>query len=104
MTILYKRNDYLEGNCTHQEYYAQFIVPSTYTFIKERIGMDTLRRSTNIHFNDVIRCIGSSKWIWDYTPIDLDKLRLANDFNSANTRTCVGKAAAKILLNMDKDK
>ena len=84
----------------HQEYYAQFVTPATIAFVKTHIGLQKLQASECPHLNDVVRMNGRYGWIWDRSPMNVQKLRDAGEVNieTASNRTCVGKAAARIIL------
>lgn len=87
----------------HQAFYAQFVTDETIDFIKSRIGIDKIKASKCHHLNDVVKMGASGGWIWDYSPLDLSKARQLgavgkHSYPSQATHTCVGKAAARMLL------
>ena len=47
------REDYLNGKCTHREYYAQFVTQEMKVRLKGYIGLDNLLKSRDEHLNDI---------------------------------------------------
>ena len=105
-SIKITRKEYMKdsGNL-HHTYYAQFITESTMHFVRERIGIEKLLTSKDKHFNDIIKHSrnGAGGWIWDFTPVNIELMRELGECHkgylpSQATYTCVGKAAARILI------
>lgn len=99
------RKEYMKNSSElFRPYYRQFVTSETLAFVKNRIGMEKLRRSTCEHLNDVVMWErGGRTWLWDHSPINLQLARelgevSPNALPSQSTRTCIGKAAARILL------
>lgn len=51
--MAFTRQQYMARECTHQEYYAQFVTPSIRGLVAAYIGTDMIKRSTDPHFNDI---------------------------------------------------
>jgi hypothetical protein len=90
----------------HHEYYLQFATLATFQFVRSSIGLEKLKASKDKYFNDVIRMPGTAdaRWIWDSSPMNLTLARELGEVDqkslpSKSTHTCVGKAAARKLLN-----
>ena len=84
----YTRQDYVEGKCTHREYYAQFVNGSVKRIVGDRIGMSKILASTNDNFNN----IPLSKWD-----------RLHGSFvgaKSLSDTVCIAKEAAQQLKEL----
>lgn len=47
------RQQYLDGKCTHSEYYGQFVTKGLKEDVKRWIGEDKILKSENEHFNDI---------------------------------------------------
>jgi hypothetical protein len=47
------RKQYLNGDITHREYYAQFITPEMVTDVRQGIGEELILASTDEHMNDI---------------------------------------------------
>jgi hypothetical protein len=47
------RQAYLDGFCSHREYYAQFVNDYIIAYVARQIGGQRLIESTNEHFNDI---------------------------------------------------
>lgn len=84
----------------HQKYFAQFVTEKTISFVHREIGVEKLLKSKCEYLNDVVRWrYGASRdWTWDFTPINTVLANELGENNSPATRTCVGKAAARIIL------
>lgn len=88
----------------HHAFYSQFVTDATLAFVKNQIGLERLRKCTDPHLNHVQGIqMTANGWIWDKSPIDLTLARELGAVSegclpSLATRTCVGKAAAKMLL------
>ncbi len=108
MSELITRVNYMANSTElHTKYYLQFAKESTYEFIEKSIGLDRIKRSKCPHLNDVVKQKPSGGWLWDNSPYDLEKMYLAGECSrgylpSLSSRTCVGKAAAKHLLSLEK--
>ena len=66
---MFTRKQYLNGECTHRQYYGQFVNAGTKARVLSGIGLEALKKSTDPHFNDiplnkwdnlVLHCPGSS--------------------------------------------
>lgn len=93
---VYTRKQYIQGDCTHREYYAQFITDEILVLVREGIGMEMILKSkqNEEHFNDIpLR-------VWDVLGnfIHTEQLRYkfarANDFVSKAGLVCILKQAA----------
>lgn len=88
------RQQYLDGDCTHEEYYAQFVTTGIIESVKHRIGEQRILASTDEHLND----IPLSMWDDLYPSIHLTcaaKLKQAGDGLSLAGAVCIAKAAAR---------
>jgi hypothetical protein len=82
----------------HHAYYSQFVTENTMHFVKDRIGLAKIRASKCKHFNDVVKMVGRRGWVWDFTPVNVALARQLGEGLSLSTHTCVGKAAARMLI------
>lgn len=94
------RTEYMENSSElHHAYYSQFVTPMTIAFVNSRIGLKRLQASTCEHLNDVVQWeLGGQTWLWDRSPINERLARELGEGLSRSTYTCVGKAAAKMIL------
>ena len=53
MKIEHTRADYRAGNCTHDEFYAQFVTPAILELVKSQIGEAKIKKSEDPNFNDI---------------------------------------------------
>lgn len=95
------RSDYMKNSSElHDAYYRQFVTPATISFVKDCIGLKRLQASTDLHLNDVVQWGGwrNQGWLWDSSPINEKLASKLGESLSMSTRTCVGKAAARMIL------
>lgn len=89
----------------HNAYYLQFATPATFQFVRSVIGLERLRKSKCKHFNDIgikhrySSQIGCSTWLWDSAPVNVALCRELGEGCSLSTHTCVGKAAARHIID-----
>ena len=76
--------------------------------MQDQIGIEKLRASKDGHLNDIVSHSngGAGGWIWDSSPCDIGLMREAGECSkgylpSQCAHTCVGKAAARIILERD---
>lgn len=50
---MFTRKQYLNKECTHSEYYAQFVTEGMRKMVIQRITLERLQRSTRESFNDI---------------------------------------------------
>lgn len=97
------RKDYLQATgdrwSIHRAYYAQFVTEMHRESVRRRIGLDTLRASTDHHhFNDI------PMKHWDalaQTPVPASvaaKMRELGDYPTLASETCIYKEAARQLV------
>jgi len=105
-TQYFDRNDYMQGKCSHQEYYSQFTTKAMQTHICNRIGKSRIEESTDKYFNDIYLKL------WDNLDaklfINKELYKLCNNVTyaeaarsnfmwSPSCNVCVLKAAASII-------
>ena len=89
--------DSSERKKIHQKYFAQFVTEKTFFFVHGEIGVEKLLKSKCEYFNDVVK-MQDWGWTWDLSPINTVLAKELGENSSQATRTCVGKAAARIIL------
>jgi hypothetical protein len=47
------RQQYMNGECSHREYFAQFVTPLITAEVLRSIGRDTIEKSIDEHRNDI---------------------------------------------------
>ena len=50
---MFNRDDYMSKRCSHREYYAQLVNDHIRGIVKRRIGVETIRKSEGVRFNDI---------------------------------------------------
>lgn len=49
----YTRAEYMAGNCTHDEFYAQFVTLSILELVRSQIGEAKIKKSQDPNLNDI---------------------------------------------------
>ena len=49
----YSRKQYMNKECSHRDYYGQFVTPSTVAIVVSVIGKENILNSTDPDFNDI---------------------------------------------------
>jgi hypothetical protein len=84
------RKMYLQGECTHREYYSQFVTDAIIRIVRNSIGMDAINNSKDEHMNDI------PLQLWDrLTHVIHCNFDAAGDFRTNSGCVCVLKEAAK---------
>jgi hypothetical protein len=50
---MFNRKQYMNHECTHDEYYSQFVNNAILSRVKSRVGEARIKGSTDPHFNDI---------------------------------------------------
>ena len=91
---MFTRKQRLANECTHSEYYAQFVTPAVTHTVLRQIGRDAIMESTDPHFND----IRLSKWdaLFPLVPANVaTKIRECGDYPTLAGMVCLAKEAAR---------
>lgn len=91
------RDQYLNGDVSHEEYYSQFVTAGTRQRVLRWIGLETLKKSTDESFND----IPLAQWDALAVPFSFGtakKLKEAGDYPTLAGGVCILKCAASQLL------
>lgn len=91
------RAQYLAGECSHREYYAQFVTPEIRKQVLARFPLKRLCQTSDQEHLNSIPLSG-----WDGLAYSMEgiaaPLRLADDFPTLCSRVCILKEAAKQLI------
>jgi len=104
------RTEYMnDSSSKHHEYYAQFVTESTKAYILRSLTIKDLKeaiKNGDKHFNKIkipFNNMGSGgDWWWDFAPLNTKLAHEMGEGISKSTHTCVGKAAARILVEESK--
>ena len=97
LIMIYTKEDYLNKNCTHRKYYAQFVTEDTKDRVKRNIGVDTLKEAyeEDEHFNS----IPLVNWdIISTKPRLKIPMETCNDYLTPAGAVCIFKEAARQLI------
>lgn len=91
----YTRQQYMSHECSHRDYYGQFVTEQVKSRVLRVIGKESIQASTDEHLNDIplrlwdaLGPVGNSAQ-WEATE---------GDWPSMAGRVCIYKEAAKQLL------
>jgi len=100
------KEQYRNKECTHREYYAQFVTPWVKRIVKDRFGIEQL---VNTPDQENLNTLTLSIWdglvplLWmDFEICGL--LKSANEWRTLGTGVCILKEAAKQLIEEAKQK
>lgn len=100
-SIEFTRKEYLNQECTYEQYYNQFLTPAIIAIVANRFSIDELKEAyqKNESFNSIpLAAWDSLAYALKNTPTGLGKkLRDAGDFLTLSGQVCVLKAAARKL-------
>lgn len=98
---MWTKYDLLNGNCTHEQYYTQFIAPRIVQIVAGMIGTDWIKSSKSSSFDD----IPAQRWLAVGTFLQTmlaPTFSKHGDFVSVYSAIIVAKYTAKIIKNTDK--
>ena len=86
------RSDYVNGNCTHREYYSQFVNGATRRAVGWILGVEAIGSSMDRSFNDIPlpRWDSFAGWL----PMAIG-FREVGDYPTLAGYVCVAKEAAR---------
>ena len=91
------RQDYLNSNCTHQEYYAQFVTQSILVGVKRSIGHSKIFNAfqTDKHLNNIELVRWDSLIYLTKNSDTINLLHEAGDYLTMAVNVCILKEAAR---------
>ena len=92
-SVKFTRQQLLDAECTHQQYYEQFLSLVSVQTVIENIGADRILKSTHPHFSG--SDIDLSEWeqIGSWLPANF---QAAGDTRTISGDVCLAKAAANL--------
>ena len=112
---MYTRNQYMNHEISHREYYAQFVNEQVKNLVIRFIGKERLLKSKDEHLNDIPLkdwdllggfVFRGSEMVMKPTtiePIDYKLIKEAGDGVSSATLVCIYKEAARQLIEKFKN-
>lgn len=97
----FTRLQYLNGDCSHSDYYSQFVTPSLRESVKNWIGEKDIMNSQNEHFNDIplARWDGFQQVVASI-PFGISaKMKELGDSLTLAGTVCIAKEAARQIKN-----
>lgn len=86
------RKEYLDGKCSHREYYGQFVNDNVKQMVIDTIGKNRILKSTDEHFND----ISLREWDNIGLPCGISELlKKAGDYYTLAGQVCILKEGAR---------
>ena len=95
---MFTREQYMNKEVSHQEYYAQFVTPGVMNLVRNAIGEGTIRDSQDPHFNDIplARWDNLHPYILSLVGWKISKANGGWGVSLGET-VCVAKAAAEMI-------
>lgn len=91
------REQYLRGEFSHREYYSQFVTQGVKDKVLYRLPIETLKASTDPHFNDIQLSIWDSMMpIWPF--YINSRIKQCGDYLTKAGAVCILKEAAKQII------
>lgn len=89
----------MNKECTHQEYYSQYVTAGTELAVKRLIGVERIKESTDDNFNNIpLREWDNLKeTIVYHCPGGIFKHLTGEPFYTLSDTVCIAKAAAEII-------
>lgn len=91
---LITRTQYLNGRCSHQQYYAQFLTQAVFQKVLQNVPFERIAASRDPHFSD----ISLGLWQIQVPALSATLMREAEDVPTVAGAVCLAKAAARALL------
>lgn len=92
---MFTRAQYMNGDCSHQEYYMQFVNPQLQDSVIHAIGANRIMQSTDLHFNDIPLKYWDNLYMLIFASVNRGDLIMAKEGKSLSTAVCIAKAAAR---------
>lgn len=97
--VKFTRKQYLQGACSHQDYYMQFATPAVIARVKSKVDLIVLLSSKEDGFRDVY-----SLPFWDNAIGTISRdvgemMREAGDHPTLAGSVCLAKAVARSLIS-----
>jgi len=89
------RKQYLDGDCTHREYYAQYVNKKVLSHVKKDIGEDRILTSIDPNFADINLKAWDSVFFFGLPKYIRNELRNNGDFPTIAGAVCIAKEAAR---------
>ena len=92
---MFTRQQYLNRECTHREYYAQFVGPWVVETVRRHIKLESLLESEDEYFNDT-----TTLAMWDRIPLQLSRgeMERHGDYLTGAGKVCILKEAARQIV------
>lgn len=93
MNITFTRQQYLNNECTHREYYSQFVTKGIKQRLRSTLKSSALKAGMDKHFNNI------PLYFWDnFMPVVpyeiLKKIQSCGDYYTLSGIVCILKEAA----------
>ena len=88
----YTRKQYINNECSHDEYHDQFVTNAAILRVKRSVGETRIVESKDEHFNDI------PLNLWDSIGLSMETVRALRDVGdsySLGGSVCINKAAAR---------
>lgn len=106
MEKIITRKEYMDGKATHHDYYAQYVNNGIKETVKHSVTLEKLLASENKHLNDIPLAIwdGIATYQINTSSRIHQIAKQAGESVTLAFGVCVAKAAARIIINENKNK
>lgn len=99
---MFSRQQYMNKECSHEQYFRQFVTPFVKALVQDAIGLEAINASTDKHLNDI------PLQRWDRLHPGISEItkalrKHAGECNSISTSVCIAKQAARMLQEDEKN-
>lgn len=94
----FTRQQYLNHECSHRQFYAQIVTDEVKATVLQRIGLSKLMASTDENLNDV------SLRLWDALPATRamsEATKATGDYLTLAGKVCIFKEAARQIIEAE---
>lgn len=97
---MFTRNQYMNGECTHSDYYGQFVTDPIKKLVKTKFGLAYLKNeyAKDQNFNTIALSSWDVLYYWINSPATKELLLSRGDFMSLAGSVCIAKEAARQLV------
>lgn len=104
MTAIASRQQYLNKEINHRDYYRQFVNEELIEKVERTFGIETLNAA--LHQDEHLNSIGLHSWdaFTSQIPFDQEAIEIAGETVTHATLVCIAKTAAEVAVDRYRSK
>ena len=104
MTAIASRQQYLNKEISHRDYYRQFVNEELIEKVERTFGIETLNAA--LHQDEHLNSIGLRSWdaFTSQIPFDQEAIEIAGENVTRATLVCIAKTAAEVAVDRYRSK